>query len=123
MARAGVDLEQLALFDEQRHLDDVTCLERGRLRGAGGRVPLEARLGLGDFQGNEDRMRETDGAFLEEQDVGKGDFLYPSFTGTCVLLSPEDSDLSETLDDAHDYMQRHAVAMSRLAENSTPKED
>ena len=60
---------------------------------------------------------------LEELDVGKGDFLYPSFTGTGVLQSPEDSELSETLDDAHDYMQHHAVAMSGLAENSPPKED
>ena len=57
---------------------------------------------------------------LEELDVGKGDFLYPNFTGTGVLRSPEDLELSETLDDAHDYMQHHAVAMSRLAENSTP---
>ena len=26
---------------------------------------------------------------IEQLDVGKGDFLYPSFTGTCVLLSPD----------------------------------
>ena len=60
---------------------------------------------------------------LEELGVGEGDILYPNLTGTGVLLSPEDPELSETLDDARDYMHRHAVAMSGLAENKTPKEN
>src|SRR3712207_880566 len=58
VARAGVDLDLLAVGDEQRHLDLQTGLERGRLRAAGAAVALEAGLGVGDLQ--LDRRRQVD---------------------------------------------------------------
>src|SRR5687767_4563250 len=47
---AGVDLDPLALPDEERDLDLVTGLERGRLRAAGRAVTGNAGLGERDLQ-------------------------------------------------------------------------
>src|SRR5579872_380764 len=46
LAVAGVDLDLLAGGDEQRHLDLVAGLDRGRLGAAGGPVALQAGLGV-----------------------------------------------------------------------------
>ena len=45
LGAAGVDLDALALVDEQRHLHDEAGLEGGRLAGARHAVALDARLG------------------------------------------------------------------------------
>src|SRR4051812_26014081 len=47
---AGVDLDLLALLDEQRDLDLVVGLERGRLGAARGRVADDAGLGVGHHE-------------------------------------------------------------------------
>src|SRR3954470_4634814 len=55
---AGVDLDLLALLDEERDLDLVTGLQGGRLGPTRGRVADDAGLGVGDLE--LDRGRELD---------------------------------------------------------------
>src|SRR4051794_3222842 len=55
---AGVDLDLLALLDEERDLDLVTGLQGGRLGPTGGRVADDTGLGVGDLE--LDRGRELD---------------------------------------------------------------
>src|SRR5436190_2774846 len=49
-AGAGVDLDPFTRVDEERYLDDLAGLERGRLARTGDTVPLQPRLRLGDRQ-------------------------------------------------------------------------
>ncbi len=53
LAGAGVDLDLVALVDEQGHLDLGAGLDDGGLGHVGGGVALDARLGLGNDQLNE----------------------------------------------------------------------
>ena len=46
-AVAGVDLQHLAVLDEQRHLQHQAGLEGGGLGGVRGGITLEAGLGVG----------------------------------------------------------------------------
>ena len=70
VAAARVDLDAVADLDEQRHLDDLAGLERGRLAGARHAVTLHAGLGLGDLELDRGRDLDRDDLALEERDLG-----------------------------------------------------
>src|SRR5690242_18745670 len=57
LAGARVDLDLLALADEQRHAHDRAGLERGWLAAATRGVAAHARIGLGDLELDEHRRR------------------------------------------------------------------
>src|SRR4051794_21285855 len=61
---ARVDLDLLALGDEQRHLDGGAGLESGRLVAAGGTVALNAWLRVGDRQLDRDRELDVEHGVL-----------------------------------------------------------
>ena len=50
MARAGVDLDALAVFEIFRHLHDQARFQRGRLGPLGGGIAFDRRIGLRDRQ-------------------------------------------------------------------------
>src|SRR5215510_7454832 len=65
----GVDLHDVTLVEEERHLDHRSRLEGGRLVAAGGRVAADARVGLHDLELEEVGQLHGDGAAIDEQDV------------------------------------------------------
>src|SRR6266545_3964831 len=71
----GVDLHDVPLVEEERHLDDGPALERGRLGAARGRVTADARVGLGDRELHERRQLDRHRAAVDEEDVDVGIFL------------------------------------------------
>src|SRR5713101_4814621 len=64
-----VDLHDVSLVEEERHLHDRPALEGGRLRAAGRRVAPDARVGLGDRELHERRQLDGHRAALDEEDV------------------------------------------------------
>src|SRR4051794_38619644 len=69
---AGVDLDLLALLDEEGDLDLVAGLQRGRLGPAGGRVADDAGLGVGHLELDRGRQLDEEHAALVggHDDVG-----------------------------------------------------
>ncbi len=55
-------------------------------------------------------------ALLRELHVGEGDQLYAVKTSDGVLLTVHDSETLKVLENARDFMRRHAGAMKKLAE-------
>ncbi len=54
---------------------------------------------------------------LAELGLGEGDELYAVRNPDGVLLSTHDPETLEVLEDARDFMHRHAGAMKKLAES------
>src|SRR5215510_15240057 len=71
----GIDLHDVSLVEEERHLDHRSRFERGRLVAAGGRVAADARLGLHDLQLEEVGQLHGDGTAVDEEDVDLGVLL------------------------------------------------
>src|SRR5690606_26338176 len=70
-AGAGVDLQHLALVDEQRHTHDRTGLQLGGLLAAGGGITAHARVGLDHLQVDVRRRGHLQGhAVPQRHDAG-----------------------------------------------------
>src|SRR5665811_163173 len=69
-AITSVDLDLGALLDEQRDSDLGARLERRRLGAAGGTVPLQTRLGVGDLQGHGSRKLDVQRGAVVRGDHG-----------------------------------------------------
>ena len=74
-AAPRVHLHDVALVEEERHLDHRAGLEGGGLRAARGGVAADAGIGLGDLQLDEVRQLDSDRAVVDEQDLHLGVLL------------------------------------------------
>src|SRR5687768_1413197 len=70
LAVAGVDLQNVALVDEQRHVDRVAGLQLGRLGSARDGVAAHARVALGDLEVDRVGQRHADRLAVVEEDRG-----------------------------------------------------
>src|SRR5437773_3312408 len=70
LARARVDLDLLALLDEERDLDHEAGLELRRLVGTGPRISLHSRVGLGDREDHRRRQVDADRHTLVHRYLG-----------------------------------------------------
>src|SRR3954471_1837544 len=70
LARAGVDLQDVALIDEERHLQAVAGLQRRRLHRSGDRVAAGAGIALHHLQLDGVGQVDGDGASVPEEHRG-----------------------------------------------------
>src|SRR2546428_1908109 len=84
-AGAGIDPDDVALVDKDRHIRDEPGLRRGRLAAAGRRVAFEAGRRLGDFQVDRGGQLDAQGASLVHQHVERA-VLFQVFHGVAQLV-------------------------------------
>src|SRR2546428_1728360 len=87
-ARAGIDPDDVALVDKERHIQDQPGLHRGRLAAAGRRVAFEAGRRLRDFQVDRGGQLDAQGASLVHQHVERA-VLFQVFHGVAQLVVAE----------------------------------
>src|SRR5262245_29761224 len=88
LSRARVDLDHVALVEEQGHLHHRPGFERGRLGAAGGGVSPDARVGAGDGQLDEVRKLDGDRAPVDEEHLDL-DVLSQEVAGLAHLVGGE----------------------------------